>query len=181
MSRTTIGIAILACLATGIAVMLATAAYTTSAAEPNVAPGTIALADALSPSSSRNSNTTPASSTQVLTTDAGTPILFCSVHAAAATMPEMDIYTLPESIQREGEWRARYFCPADFNKDDQIDSDDLALFLAVFSAQDGPMAPWLDIDADGDVTPMDLEQFLNVFERNDCDPAKNAEHRLMVC
>lgn len=96
-------------------------------------------------------------------------------------MPEVDIYTLPESIQRDGEWRAKYYCPADFNKDDRIDAEDLALYLAVFSAQDGPMASWLDIDADGGVTPSDLEEFINVLERQDCDPAKNAEYRLSIC
>lgn len=186
MSRAWVSVAIVACLAAGVAVVLvpgptlgvsdASIAGSPRAGQtaPHAAFGGLAKHE-------HSAERTPGTSAADLTTGKGTPILFCTIHAAAATMPEVDIYTLPESIQRDGEWRAKYYCPADFNKDDRIDSEDLALFMAVFAAQDGPMALWLDIDADGSITPSDLEEFINVFERQDCDPAKNAEYRLSIC
>lgn len=74
----------------------------------------------------------------------------------------------------------RYFCCADFNRDDLIDDRDLADFLANWTVREGPLAPYLDINRDAWLTEDDVMLFFASFDE-DCNPDAQASTRLIVC
>ncbi len=107
-------------------------------------------------------------------------------HAAPTWVPlagevMVNIHELPEAAKRIEPWRLRYYCPADFNKDNHLDSSDATLFLAVYAVREGPMVPWLDINQDGDVNEADLTAFFQSLQDGGCDPMHQAEVRGLIC
>jgi hypothetical protein len=87
---------------------------------------------------------------------------------------------LPDSV-RQQPWRAAFYCPADFNKDDRVDEEDARLFFAVYAERSGPMAGWLDLDGDGAVTGEDVAAFLAAYVEGDCDVSARARLREELC
>lgn len=77
-------------------------------------------------------------------------------------------------------WRMRYFCPADFNRDDQIDEEDARAFVNEWMDRSGELAPYLDIDMDGLLTERDLDLFFSAFNGT-CDPSEQAHMRAIIC
>lgn len=108
-------------------------------------------------------------------------VLGCVAHTPEARAAHVDIYTLPATVRDMEPWRAKYFCPTDFNRDNAIDPGDIALFLAVFAAREGPMVDWLDINEDGTVDDADLDAFMRQYHDGGCDPTYFAENRLLIC
>jgi hypothetical protein len=107
------------------------------------------------------------------------PAVAATIHHPISALDPSLITDLPESL-RDQPWRAPFYCPADFNKDDRVDDQDIELFFAVLAAQDGPMAPWLDMDGDAAVTGEDVAWFLSAVATGECDPAARARLREQV-
>lgn len=75
----------------------------------------------------------------------------------------------------------RGFCPADFNKDNAVDSRDLDLFRATYANESSPIFYWVDINLDGLADERDTAEFLRVFNDGGCDPAEQQKGRLIGC
>jgi hypothetical protein len=58
-------------------------------------------------------------------------------------------------------------CPADFNQDGGLDSDDLADFVACFFAAPEPCA-FADVDGNGRIDPDDLADYIVRFFNEGC-------------
>lgn len=101
--------------------------------------------------------------------------------ADIAGLSQYELVALPSRAEPIERWRAqRYFCPADFNRDDVIDDTDTAAFLDAFASRTGPFAEFLDVNRDGAIDAADLEAFVHATE-TPCDPVKTAENRLISC
>lgn len=93
----------------------------------------------------------------------------------------VDISQLPDTVRHAKYLRPQDYCPADFNKDDRIDAGDIELFLAVYSAREGPMVDWLDLTADGAIDGADVECFMTAFNSGGCDPMSLTLTRVIAC
>lgn len=101
-----------------------------------------------------------------------TPEQKAALDAIIAFLPHMN-YT---DVLRPG-----YFCPADFNRDNVIDATDQTLFLEAWSDISHPLAGWADLNDDGTLDALDVDEFVRRTGTSDCDPAATAERRLLVC
>jgi hypothetical protein len=84
-------------------------------------------------------------------------------------MEKWDIHKLP------------YFCPADFNKDDRVDEQDLALFAQTWNDQDSPLFNWCDLNGDGFVDAADAVEFMHRFDHGRRDGEQLKEARSTIC
>lgn len=101
--------------------------------------------------------------------------------ALAAQLPQNEMLLLPSRPERIERWRAaRYFCPADFNRDDVLDGSDTIDFLSAFSTREGPFAEFLDMNGDGRVDSLDMDAFLHV-DKQECDPERQMQTRAISC
>lgn len=78
-------------------------------------------------------------------------------------------------------WRLNYFCAADVNRDDRVDTEDVALFLEVWETPRGSLPLLLDLNRDGFVDREDADVFFRAIDTNDCDPLQARDHRLEIC
>jgi hypothetical protein len=78
-------------------------------------------------------------------------------------------------------WKQRYYCPGDFDKNNQIDDADIALFIEAWSDSRHALFHWTDINADGVSDDTDLADFLRLMHESPCDPAEQAEYMLQIC
>lgn len=81
----------------------------------------------------------------------------------------------PEDI-----YKLRYYCLADFDKNDEINADDLLMFLDAFADPSHPLSDWTDINADGMIDQQDLIEFIRAFE-SPCDPSERRQARSEIC
>ncbi len=88
--------------------------------------------------------------------------------------------TLPH-LDKADIHKLRYFCPADFNKDDQIDDQDLALFGTTWSDESSPLFNWCDLNADGIVDQTDAIEFLREFREGPRNCEELKEQRSIIC
>jgi hypothetical protein len=99
----------------------------------------------------------------------------------AARLAENEFVTLPTRAAPIERWKAqRYFCLADFNRDDAIDEDDTRTFLEAFTTREGPFAEFLDLNREGVVDQSDMDVMLHAAEST-CDPAQVARNRDVSC
>jgi len=106
---------------------------------------------------------------------------FDPTRGASAALAPIDISQLPETVRHAKFLRPQDYCPADFNKDDRIDAGDLELFLAVYSAREGPMVDWLDLTSDGTIDGDDVDCFMAAFNSGGCDPMSLTLTRVIAC
>lgn len=89
------------------------------------------------------------------------------------------------SGERMERWRARYFCPADINRDDVVDSADLVAFTAGYVSPQSPpehLDPeFLDLNADGWIDADDLLRFIDAWTGDSCDPEERRTYRGVIC
>ncbi len=82
-------------------------------------------------------------------------------------------------------WRAKYFCPADVNRDDTIDERDVIAFTQAFSTPEsllGGIDPaFLDLDGNNVIDTDDLQRFLHDWLNAPCQPEVQAETRAVIC
>ncbi|GJQ31084.1 MAG: hypothetical protein HBSAPP03_29680 [Phycisphaerae bacterium] len=136
------------------------------------------------PGNSSRSTTALPGTGHASTTDATTDnviILGCVAHSSEALNAPIDILSLPPGAVGIDPWRLKYFCPADFNRDNVIDQGDVALYLAVFAAREGPMVDWLDLTGDGVIDDADLDSFMRQYQDGGCDPEQAAEYMFIIC
>jgi hypothetical protein len=84
-------------------------------------------------------------------------------------------------LQRDDIFRLAYFCPADFNKDNQIDELDLQMFVQVWGDDASPLFNWCDLNADGVIDEADTAEFIRLYQSGDCDPRRARDYRLEIC
>lgn len=88
--------------------------------------------------------------------------------------------TLPH-LDRADIHKLDYFCPGDFNKDDRVDDQDLALFGATWSDESSPLFNWCDLNADGIVDETDAVEFLREFREGPRNCEELKEQRSIIC
>lgn len=96
----------------------------------------------------------------------------------AAQQPIFD--ALPH-LAKDDIHKLEYFCPADFNKDDSVDEADALAFMQAWADQSSPLFGWCDMNKDGFVDESDAQEFMRRLRESDCDPAKCAEYRPIIC
>ncbi|MEK6703940.1 MAG: hypothetical protein AABZ53_16910 [Planctomycetota bacterium] len=96
-------------------------------------------------------------------------------------LPPNEYITLPGHDTPMPRYRAqKYFCAADFNRDDIIDDKDITDYLETSATMAGPLAEFLDINHDGSVDASDLQALVDASSTN-CDPAQTAVNRSIIC
>lgn len=96
-------------------------------------------------------------------------------------LPPNELITLPGHDTPMPRYRAqKYFCPADFNRDDLIDDKDITDYLEASATMSGPLAEFLDINHDGLIDASDLQALIDATSA-DCDPAQTAINRSIIC
>lgn len=82
----------------------------------------------------------------------------------------------------ESDWhKLGYYCRADFDKNDRIGEEDLALFLAAWSDADHALASWTDVNGDGVLDSTDVYEFLEMYSSGECDTEARRALREIIC
>lgn len=91
------------------------------------------------------------------------------------------VFDLLPHMSKDDIHKLDYFCPADFNKDDQVDPHDLLLFARTWNDPESPLFNWCDLNADGFVDPLDAVEFIRRFHEGRRDGGHMKELRSTIC
>ncbi|MFT3685583.1 MAG: hypothetical protein QM783_11750 [Phycisphaerales bacterium] len=73
------------------------------------------------------------------------------------------------------------FCPADFDRDDEVTPADITAFMDIWTRGDDLTGYLADMNHDGVLDQQDVNEFFDAYFKNDCDPKELSDVRLYSC
>lgn len=74
-----------------------------------------------------------------------------------------------------------YYCPADVNRDNRVDSADMAFFVQSWSQGSPALQHLADVNGDGVLDRRDYDMFIDSFFGGDCSPHERQDYRSVIC
>lgn len=99
---------------------------------------------------------------------------------AYAAWTQMIARELPH-VERDdyGKWYG--YCPADFDKNNVVDTADAAMFARLWQDESHELTGWADVNGDGWIDAGDVIEFMHRYIEQDCDPAQKVIERSAWC